>query len=235
MMGQRRFGRLRAGSRIRESVFVMMRYQRREIALAACFSALAGYVDALGFITLGGYFVSFMTGNTTRLGIELATGHVGGIALAGGIIGLFVCGVVLGSLIGHATGRQRAPAVLTVVTVLLALAALLETGGETQMAIALLAVAMGTENAVFQRDGEVTIGLTYMTGTLVKMGQRIAAAMLGGPKRAFLRHLLLWLGLMGGAFLGATVHRLIGLSAIWLATVAAAALTVAATFFLRDG
>ena len=52
-----------------------------------------------------------------------------------------------------------------------------------------LAMAMGAENSVFQRDGEVTIGLTYMTGTLVKMGQRIAGALLGGPKLAFLRHL----------------------------------------------
>lgn len=214
---------------------IMMRYQRREIALAACFSALAGYVDALGFITLGGFFVSFMTGNTTRLGIELAGGQAGGIALAGGIIALFVCGVVTGSLVGHAAGRQRAPAVLATVTVLLALAALMETSGETMPAVGLLAVAMGTENAVFQRDGEVTIGLTYMTGTLVKMGQRIAAAMLGGPKRAFLRHFMLWLGLMGGAYLGATVHGLIGLTAIWLAAGAAAAMTLAATFFLRDG
>jgi len=213
----------------------MMRYQRREIALAACFSALAGYVDALGFITLGGFFVSFMTGNTTRLGIELAGGRAGGAVLAGGIIALFVSGVVLGSLVGHATGRQRAPAVLGVVTVLLALAALLETSGAALPAVGLLAVAMGTENAVFQRDGEVTIGLTYMTGTLVKMGQRIAAAMLGGPKRAFLRHFLLWLGLMGGAFLGAAVHGWIGLAAIWLAAAAAAAMTIAATFFLRDG
>ena len=213
----------------------MMRYQRREIALAACFSALAGYVDALGFITLGGFFVSFMTGNTTRLGIELAGGHTGGAALAGGIIALFVSGVVLGSLVGHASRRRRAPAVLGVVTLLLALAALLETTGETLAAVGLLAVAMGTENAVFQRDGEVTIGLTYMTGTLVKMGQRIAAAMLGGPKRAFLRHFLLWLGLMGGALTGAAVHRLIGLDAIWLAAAAAAAMTLAATFFLRDG
>jgi uncharacterized membrane protein YoaK (UPF0700 family) len=192
MIGQYRFGRLPRPIDDPGFVFVMMRYQRREIALAACFSALAGYVDALGFITLGGYFVSFMTGNTTRLGIELAGGHAGG-------------------------------------------AALLETSGATLPAVCLLAVAMGTENAVFQRDGEVTIGLTYMTGTLVKMGQRIAAAMLGGPKRAFLRHFLLWLGLMGGAFLGAAVHGWIGLTAIWLAAAAAAAMTVAATFFLRDG
>ena len=213
----------------------MMRYQRREVALAACFSALAGYVDALGFITLGGFFVSFMTGNTTRLGIELAGGNLGGIALAGSIIVLFVCGVVFGSLVGHFAGRDRPPAVLGVVTVLLALAALMETSGQTLPAVGLLAVAMGAENAVFQRDGEVTIGLTYMTGTLVKLGQRIAAAALGGPKLAFFRHFLLWLGLMGGALTGAAVHRLIGLDAIWLAAAAAAAMTLAASFFLRDG
>ncbi|WP_262331424.1 YoaK family protein [Bosea sp. BH3] len=213
----------------------MMRYQRREVALAACFSALAGYVDALGFITLGGFFVSFMTGNTTRLGIELASGNPGGIALAGSVIVLFVCGVVLGSLVGHFAGRDRPPAVLGVVTLLLVLAALMQTTGHTLPAVGLLAVAMGAENAVFQRDGEVTIGLTYMTGTLVKLGQRIAAATLGGPKRAFLRHFLLWLGLMGGAFVGAFVHSRIGLAAIWVAAAAALALTFAALIFLREG
>lgn len=213
----------------------MMRYQRREVALAACFSALAGYVDALGFITLGGFFVSFMTGNTTRLGIELASGNPGGIALAGSVIVLFVCGVVLGSLVGHFAGRDRPPAVLGVVTLLLVLAALMQTTGHTLPAVGLLAVAMGAENAVFQRDGEVTIGLTYMTGTLVKLGQRIAAATLGGPKRAFLRHFLLWLGLMGGAFVGAFVHSRIGLAAIWVAAAAALAMTFAALIFLREG
>ncbi|MEP7350780.1 MAG: hypothetical protein ABI668_12645 [Sphingorhabdus sp.] len=40
---------------------------------------------------------------------------------------------------------------------------------------------MGAENAVFEHDGEMHIGLTYMTGTLVKFGQRAAAAFMGGP------------------------------------------------------
>lgn len=213
----------------------MMRYDRRAIALAACFSGLAGYVDALGFITLGGFFVSFMTGNTTRLGIELAGGQAGGIAMAAGILALFVSGVVVGSLIGHHAGHRRATAVLGFVTLCLLLAACLDSLGLTMAGVGLLAVAMGSENAVFQRDGEVTIGLTYMTGTLVKMGQRIAAAFHGGPKLAFMRHFLLWLGLMLGACLGAIAHGLIGLSAIWVASGAAALLTVAASFLLHDG
>jgi uncharacterized membrane protein YoaK (UPF0700 family) len=116
------------------------------------------------------------------------------------------------------------------VTVCLLISAALDTSGFTIAAVCLLAVAMGSENAVFQRDGEVTIGLTYMTGTLVKMGQRIAAAMLGGPPLGFLRHFLLWLGLMAGAVCGAAAHRLIGLDAIWLAAAVSFALTVAATF-----
>lgn len=213
----------------------MMRYDRRAIALAACFSGLAGYVDALGFITLGGFFVSFMTGNTTRLGIELAGRQAGGIIMAAGILTLFVGGVVIGSLIGHFAGRHRPMAVLSFVTLCLLVSACLDTLGLTMAGVGLLAVAMGSENAVFQRDGEVTIGLTYMTGTLVKMGQRIASAFLGGPPFAFVRHFLLWLGLMAGACVGATVHSLIGLNAIWIAAGVAAMLTIAASFLLHDG
>lgn len=207
----------------------MMRYDRRAIGLAVCLSCLAGYVDALGFISLGGFFVSFMTGNSTRLGIELAGRNAGGITLAAGILALFVSGVVLGSLIGHFAGKRRPAAVLGSVTLCLALSALLDTTGLSSIGVGLLAVAMGMENAIFQRDGEVTIGLTYMTGTLVKMGQRIAGAMLGGSRIAWLRHFLLWLGLVSGAVLGGLAHDAIGLDAIWLAAGIAALFTLVAT------
>ncbi|MBU2342478.1 MAG: DUF1275 family protein, partial [Alphaproteobacteria bacterium] len=42
--------------------------QRLAIGLAG----LAGLVDATGFVVAGGYFTSFMSGNTTRLGVDLA-------------------------------------------------------------------------------------------------------------------------------------------------------------------
>jgi uncharacterized membrane protein YoaK (UPF0700 family) len=48
---------------------------RRNIALACALSALAGYVDGIGFLHLGGLFVSFMSGNSTRMGVSLAEGH----------------------------------------------------------------------------------------------------------------------------------------------------------------
>ena len=43
----------------------------RNIALACALSALAGFVDAIGFLHLGGLFVSFMSGNSTRMGVCL--------------------------------------------------------------------------------------------------------------------------------------------------------------------
>ena len=107
----------------------MQRYDRPAIGLAMGLSGLAGFVDALGFLSLGGFFVSFMTGNTTRLGIELAQGRLDGILLAGMIIVLFVLGVVCGSLAGHAGGRRRQAAVLAFVTLTLALSAGLDTLG----------------------------------------------------------------------------------------------------------
>ena len=72
---------------------------RRNIALACALSALAGYVDGIGYLHLGGLFVSFMSGNSTRMGVSLADGHWQDAAQALGLIALFVTGAALGSLI----------------------------------------------------------------------------------------------------------------------------------------
>ncbi len=208
----------------------MMRYNRWAIGLAFCLSGLAGYIDTIGFISLGGFFVSFMSGNTTRLGIELAGLKGGGIATAATILVLFVGGVISGSLAGHFGRRRSKSAVLAVVALALVTAASLDTVGLSFAGALFLAFAMGAENSVFQRDGEVTIALTYMTGTLVKMGQRIASALLGGPKFAWVRHFVLWVGLLTGCINGAIAHYLVGLGAVWLAALAAAIFAIVLLF-----
>ena len=206
----------------------MNRYDRRVRTLAAGLSALAGYVDAIGFIKLGGFFVSFMSGNSTQLGVGLAHGshHA---AVAAGLIGSFVIGVVAGSLTGHVAKAYRQSAVLGLVSVLLALAASLNLAGATSLAVAAMAAAMGAENAVFEHDGEVRIGLTYMTGTLVKLGQRLSAALLGGDRLAWAPYLLLWLGLVLGACAGAAIYPYLGLNGLWIAAVVAATLAMLTT------
>lgn len=205
----------------------MTRYDKRIRLLATCLSALAGYVDAIGFLSLGGFFVSFMSGNSTRLGVGLAQGSTAAV-IAAGLIGTFLVGVIAGSFTGHVAGRHRRPAVLALVAVLLAVAAALASDGAPHAAIVAAGLAMGAENAIFEREGEVHIGLTYMTGTLVKLGQRITAELLGGDRMAWTPYLLLWLGLVAGGFAGALVYPHLGLGSLWIAAGVAAMLALIA-------
>jgi uncharacterized membrane protein YoaK (UPF0700 family) len=204
----------------------MIRHQRSERLFAIGLSALGGYVDAVGFIALGGFFVSFMSGNSTRLAVGLVSNPINA-AIAGGLIAAFVSGVVLGSWVGR-KARRRPTAVLILVAGLLTLASLSAVFGARPFALAIAACAMGAENTIFEREGEVSIGVTYMTGTLVKFGQRLAAALAGGPRLAWAPYLLLWLGLVFGAVCGAAAFPCLGIQSLWLAAFAAASLAFAA-------
>jgi uncharacterized membrane protein YoaK (UPF0700 family) len=195
----------------------MKDYRRRDVALAAGLSGVAGYVDAIGFLKLGGFFVSFMSGNSTRLGVGIATGQWTMVRTALTLIGLFVAGVVLGALVARKVGETRRSAVLALEAALLAAAAALISAGFDAAGVAAMVLAMGAENAVFQRDGDVGVGLTYMTGALVKAGQRIAAALTGGDRWAWGPYALLWAGLSLGGALGAAAYLRFGVPALWAA------------------
>lgn len=202
-------------------------YTARARTLATCLSALAGFVDAIAYVHLGGFFVSFMSGNTTRLGVSLAEGS-SDAALAGGLLLTFVVGVILGSLTGHLSVPRRQPAVLVLVALLLACAAGLAAADRPLLAAIAMALAMGAENAVFELNGEVRIGLTYMTGTLVKLGQRITAALLGGDRFGWTPYLFLWMGLATGGLAGALTFSRLGVGGIWIAAGVAGVLAIAA-------
>lgn len=203
----------------------MVRFDARIRVVAACLSAVAGYVDAIGFLSLRGFFVSFMSGNSTQAATFLATAHWRHAAAAIGLIILFVSGVVLGSLVGQRAGRNRRPAVLALIAVLLAMSSLCGVEGWPHCAIIAATVAMGAENAVFERDGEI-IGLTYMTGTLVKLGQRLALTCLGEDRWSWLPYLISWSALVIGAILGAFAYPVLGLVAMAFAAIVTAVLTI---------
>jgi uncharacterized membrane protein YoaK (UPF0700 family) len=201
----------------------MTAHDRSTQALAVALSALAGYVDALGFLKLGGYFVSFMSGNSTQLGVDVITkGPLLPLAL---IVG-FVAGVCLGSVSGHLAGPHRRQAVLALVSLLLLIAAGLHAAAIDAAAIGFMALAMGAENTIFEDKGGVRFGLTYVTGSLVQAGQRLASAFLGGERWGWIPYLLLWAGLVGGAIVGAASYGRWGLGSLWVAAGVAVALTL---------
>lgn len=204
----------------------MVQLDLRTKMLAACFSAVAGFVDVVGFLMTGGFFVSFMSGNSTRLGVGIAEGS-STVGVAGGLILTFVAGVVLGASAGRLAKAHKEPAILGLVTGLLTLALVMHGLGLGVLAVIPLALAMGAQNTVFAENGEVRVGLTYMTGTLVKLGKRLTASLWGGPPLGWLPYLLLWAGLLTGAILGALTFARFGPSALAAAVLAMLLLTLA--------
>jgi uncharacterized membrane protein YoaK (UPF0700 family) len=196
----------------------------RNIALACALSALAGYVDGIGFLHLGGLFVSFMSGNSTRMSVSLAEGQWLPAAEAFGLIALFVVGAALGSLIVLGRSAYCKCWLLLAEGGLLVAAALCDAFGRPDAAVVAIVLAMGLENAVFQIHGGAGLGLTYVTGALVKAGQQIAAALTGGPRFGWLPNLLLWAALVAGSLCGALAYHWINLAAIWFAAGGALAL-----------
>jgi uncharacterized membrane protein YoaK (UPF0700 family) len=189
---------------------------RRTSRFAAALSATAGFVDAVGWLTSGGLFVSFMSGNVTKLGLGLA-GHLENALLGAGLLGSFTGGVVIGSLVGRAAGRRQQRHVLWLVTGMMALAALLLKSALLVPAVLLLAASMGAKNTVFAEDGEVKVGLTYMTGALVRVGKRIATALHGGDRLGWVAPLMLFLSMLAGATLGGLAFMVAGPGALWAA------------------
>lgn len=204
----------------------MTSLDRRHLFLALGLAALAGFVDAVAYVELGGFFVSFMSGNSTRMGAG-AIAEARGWQIAGALILAFLAGVTGGSLLGRRTGAVRQRVVLAGVSLLLAVGAVLAMAGLPIPAGLAMAAAMGMENSVFEQNGRVQFGLTYMTGAVVRIGQLLAARLAGEPEPGLAHFAALWLALLLGAIAGAAGHALAGMIILWGAAAAAA---VAARF-----
>ncbi len=157
-----------------------------------------------------------MSGNTTRLGVALGTAPHEALVPALLIAG-FVMGVTTGSLLATAAGRRRKPAIALLVAILLLTGAAARQLGMEVVTLAALVLAMGAINNTFQRDGEVAIGLTYMTGALVKLGQGLAQRLTGRPPLGWSSNARLWCGLLAGAVTGAFLDSRLPFASLWIA------------------
>lgn len=155
--------------------------ERRQITLAVCVALIAGYLDAYALRTLG-IFVSFMSGNTTMAGLSTGERHfLSALAPA-----LAVPSFVLGSFAGTwiTTSRERYPRRLLflVNVILLCVVHLFASHESLKMAnIAVLSIATGLLNPALSRIGTESISITFVTGTLSRLGGHLARGIRGVP------------------------------------------------------
>lgn len=170
---------------------------------------LAGFLDAIGFTYLSALYVSFMSGNSTGLGIAIASGHFGSAVASAAVIGSFVLGAFVGSML-VAVKKTGAPLlVVAVEAVLVASSAVLV--GHAEQVLTLL--PMGMQNTVPRQFDGVEGGRSYVTGALVGMAKALAASMADRQHLAEAAvHGGTWLALVAGAVGGSPSLAAFGLS-----------------------
>ncbi|MGX9378701.1 YoaK family protein [Pseudomonas sp. JQ36] len=193
------------------------------LALVASLSVLAGMTDAIGFMASGD-FVSFMSGNTTRLAVAISDGDLGLTLRLVILVVTFVIGNALGIVIGRLGGRRTLPLLLCIATLLCLAAAW---PYDTQLPALLAAIiAMGMLNAAVEEVNGLPVGLTYVTGALSRFGRGLGRWMLGERRNGWRVQLVPWSGMFIGAILGALLEQHFGLRALFASGLLAAVLGV---------
>lgn len=175
-------------------------------------TAVTGVIDAVSVLTLGHVFVANMTGNIVFLGFAIA--RAPGFSLSSSLVALvaFLAGAAFA---GWAMGRSAADRALLLRSFVLAevlfIAAALavaagvgEPFGQAGEAViaALLAVAMGLQNAVVRRIAVPDLTSTVLTMTLVGLAADASSFRIDA---ALLRRLSAVATMLLGALVGAVI------------------------------
>ena len=193
---------------------------------AALLCLAAGYVDAYGYVDLGGVFAANMTGNTVLLGIAAARGEWARIPPYALTLGAFFAGAMATSALKRAFDRAFPPLLLA--AALLAATERVGLGGDLELL--LLAFAMGLQGASLNRFGTTSLQTVVITSTLlnladgcVRHGWHAAAGVDDkGPDMTLLgaAWLAYALGAAAGVLLSSQLGLPLGLPAIVLVGVA---------------
>lgn len=191
------------------------------MSLAAALSVLAGMTDAIGFMATGD-FVSFMSGNTTRLAVAISDADIGTTARLSLAIATFVLGNALGIVVARLGGRRALPLLLSI-GMLLCVAAAWPLDSRIGTVVAAI-LAMGMLNAAVEQVNGLPVGLTYVTGALSRFGRGFGRWMLGERRDGWRVQLVPWTGMFIGAVIGAILEQRMGLNAMLICGMLAALL-----------
>ncbi len=197
---------------------------RTGLLIVLLLAALAGAVDACGFFRLKDLYVSFMSGNTTSMAAAFARGDTPRVGLIAGILVAFVAGAAAGAVIGFLAGRRHVPVVILAAAAVLAIPLV-----ATSWSILAMTFAMGMLNAAIHQAGPVEVSVTYVTGTLAKLGRGLGLWLCGQARDwGWLLQSVPWLGLVAGAALATFALLRLGEATMTALPVAAALIALVA-------
>jgi len=175
---------------------------------------VAGWVDAVGFLALVGSveaFPSFMSGNSTKVVTDLASGKTDLAALVAGVVLVFIVGTILSRLLNDGTRWRETGALAGVAGGLWVAVAGALAGFAGYTLLLLLAFGMGMINRALQGSNGFTVH-TFVSGAVVTIGSDIADAISGrGDWRQMLLPLSIWGAILAGALAGAILTHQFGL------------------------
>nr|WP_245557877.1 YoaK family protein [Nocardia thailandica] len=210
--------------------------------LVAFLSMLAGFIGAAAYTHSDGYFVTFMTGNSERGVLGWFDGDHLLAAGAATLLFSFGLGVFVASLLRRRLwdNSQYGAAVVTTAALVVASMvdiALDQSGGQRLgfVPIAFVAFAVGALNTAFVKNGETSVPLSYVTGTVVKLGQGIERHVSGGSARDWLGYGLQYGSFAAGALLGGVTGRIVGGEMMLIVATGVSATAVALTARSREG
>jgi uncharacterized membrane protein YoaK (UPF0700 family) len=144
--------------------------EARLVPLLLALTVVAGAVDAVSILRLGHVFVGNMTGNVLFLGFALASASEYSVPDLLVVLGAFLVGAALGGRLFGSTPRRRLGQVAALEATLCAGAAFVAFAASGTAArytvTALLAVAMGCQNATARALGVPDLSTTVLTSTL---------------------------------------------------------------------
>ncbi|MBS9535962.1 DUF1275 family protein [Mycobacterium sp. M1] len=217
---------------------MIRRYFTSETKLSWVLAALAGVLAATAFTRSAGYFVTFMTGNAGRAVLGVFRDDQWLSLSAAALLGAFLAGVISASLCRRHVWPAQPHGALLLTSAALFSATVVDwaiEGGPTLplplLPITLVAYGVGALNTTFVRDGEVSIPLSYVTGTVVKLGQGIERHLSGGSVFDWLGHFLLFAGYVVGLLVGGVVSLVAG--GTWMLVIATAVCILATWYTHR--
>jgi uncharacterized membrane protein YoaK (UPF0700 family) len=151
-------------------------------AVAILIAIMAGYLDGYGFFFLKTY-VSFMSGNTTSTGLKIGQGAFHAAIPSAIAIVFFVAGSFLGNALIQSKLRHSHRLVFGLIAILLAILTVLHMNGLSQVnfEIVFLCLSMGLANPALSKIGAEAVSVTFVTGTLSRIGGYLASAVAGKP------------------------------------------------------